>query len=212
MVAHRGRDAEPCRSSSEDPLLRGIARLGMSVSPLLRRDGVAGNRERLLLSAVDLAALLRLPVGYRVARGRHRHDDRPARGFLRGRTLYLHAEHDERSLPPRKAGCPPRGAAMPRRRASRCAAARTSSRSFCRSGWSPTVCGRSPDAWTPVLVALLTLGRSRWSSGASFRARRCRRRGLPRARAPAGDNPEPTLEETRLALTAVASVLRRELP
>ena len=37
------------------PLLRGIARLGMSVSPLLRRDGVAGNRERLLLSAVVIS-------------------------------------------------------------------------------------------------------------------------------------------------------------
>ena len=40
------------------PLLRGLARLGMSVSPLLRRDGVAGSRERLLLTAVVLSPLL----------------------------------------------------------------------------------------------------------------------------------------------------------
>src|SRR5215211_1770137 len=39
------------------PLLRGLARLGMSVSPLLRSDGVAGTRERLLLTAVIFSPL-----------------------------------------------------------------------------------------------------------------------------------------------------------
>ncbi|TMK78881.1 MAG: hypothetical protein E6G45_04640, partial [Actinobacteria bacterium] len=39
------------------PLLRGLARLTLSVSPLLRRDGVAGRRERLLLTGVLLAPL-----------------------------------------------------------------------------------------------------------------------------------------------------------
>jgi len=39
------------------PLLRGLARLGMSVSPLLRRGGVAGQLERLVLFAVVLAPI-----------------------------------------------------------------------------------------------------------------------------------------------------------
>ena len=39
------------------PLLRGIARLGLSVSPLLRRGGVAGQLERLVLLGVLLAPI-----------------------------------------------------------------------------------------------------------------------------------------------------------
>ena len=73
------------------PLLRGLARLGMSVSPLLRSDGVAGARERLLLSAVILSPLffvflsdtasLVAGIAMTVAL---------LAWLLRGRTLYLH--------------------------------------------------------------------------------------------------------------------------
>ena len=57
------------------PLLRGIARLGMSVSPLLRRGGVAGQLERLVLFAVLLApiAFVFLPEPCGAGRG-NRHD------------------------------------------------------------------------------------------------------------------------------------------
>ena len=120
----------------------------------------------------------------------------------------------ERSLPPRKAACPPRGTAMPRRR-------RFSLR--CGTNFVALVLpvGLVADRlwpfattlWTPVLVALLTLGLTmelwRVVQGSSRRRHAFCAPGLALQRA---TTREPTLEETRLALTAVASVLRRELP
>ena len=77
------------------PLLRGLARLTMSFSPLLRRDGVAGTKERIFLTAVLLAptlfvfisGTLTLVAGFVMTGGM-------LAWLLRGRTLYLHgAEH-----------------------------------------------------------------------------------------------------------------------
>ena len=77
------------------PLARGLARLGMSVSPLLRRDGVAGQGERLVLLAVFLAPIafvflsgtVSLVAGILMSVGL-------LAWIMRGRTLYLHgAEH-----------------------------------------------------------------------------------------------------------------------
>ena len=62
------------------PLLRGIARLGMSVSPLLRRGGVAGRLERLvLLRGGACADRVRLPAQPCGAGRGNRDGHRPAR-------------------------------------------------------------------------------------------------------------------------------------
>jgi len=62
------------------PLLRGLARLAMSFSPLMQRGGVAGQRERILLTAVvavgalflGLTVLIVVTKGWREGRDRWR--------------------------------------------------------------------------------------------------------------------------------------------
>src|SRR5712691_7639043 len=77
------------------PLVRGLVRLGSSLSPLFRRTGVARPRERRLLALAIVAPLglvwaphwLGLAVGLVTTVGL-------IGWLLRGRTLYLHgAEH-----------------------------------------------------------------------------------------------------------------------
>ena len=70
----------------------------------------------------------------------------------------------------------------------------------------------APALWTPVVLAMLSLGLTMelWrvvqSSTVSMRIFLYPGLGLQRL-----TTREPTIDETRLALTAVASVLRREL-
>ena len=77
------------------PLMRGLIMLFASMSPLLRRSGVAGRRERPILFVALLAPFLliflpeamRMPIGLSATVGL-------AVWMLRGRTLRLHgAEH-----------------------------------------------------------------------------------------------------------------------
>ena len=71
----------------------------------------------------------------------------------------------------------------------------------------------APTLWTPVVVALLTLGLTmelwRVVQGSTLQAARAFL--VPGLALQRLTTREPTLDETRLALTAVASVLRREL-
>ena len=197
------------------PILRGIARLGASMSPLFRGGGVAGKREKLFLTAALLApcvfvlfsetATLIAGIVLSVAL---------LAWLLRGRTLYLHgAEH--RAIAAAEQGALAatwRGDARPSRFSLRCGT------NFVALvlpvglvadqfwPWAPTI-------WTPVVVALLTLGvsmelwrvvqRTSWSSIKGLL--------LPGLALQRLTTREPRLEETRIALTAVASVLRREL-
>jgi len=197
------------------PLLRGLARLGMSVSPLLRSDGVAGNRERLLLSAVILSPLffvflsdtasLVAGIAMTVAL---------LAWLLRGRTLYLHgAEH--RAIAAAEEGrlsATWEGQAAPSRFSLRCGT------NFVAlvlpiSILADRVWPFAPTLWTPVVVALLTLGLTmelwRVVQGSTLPAARAFL--VPGLALQRLTTREPTLDETRLALTAVASVLRREL-
>src|ERR1051325_808779 len=77
------------------PLLRGLARLSLSLAPLFRRAGVAGRREKPFLLAALIAPFLlfvlpggwRTPIALAVTLAM-------AAWMLRGRTLRLHgAEH-----------------------------------------------------------------------------------------------------------------------
>jgi uncharacterized protein YqhQ len=197
------------------PLLRGLARLGMSVSPLLRRDGVAGSRERLLLTAVLLSPIpfaflsgtASLVAGIVMTVGL-------LAWLLRGRTLYLHgAEH--RAIAAAEQGTLSAtwdGEAAPSRFSLRCGTnfvALVLPVGLLADRLWPF----APTLWTPVLVALLTLGLTMelWRVVQSSSLPAARAFLVPGLALQRLTTREPTLDETRLALTAVASVLRREL-
>jgi hypothetical protein len=197
------------------PLLRGLARLGLSVSPLLRRDGVAGTRERIILSAVILAPLLFVFLSDSLAFGLGVATTAGMLAWLlRGRTLYLHgAEHraiaaaEERQL-----GATWNGDAAPSRFSLRCGT------NFVAlvlpvGMLADRLWPFAPALWTPAVVAVLSIAvsmelwrvvqGSTWGPMKAFL--------LPGLALQRLTTREPTLEETRIALAAVASVVRREL-
>ena len=186
------------------------------MSPLYRGGGVAGRREKLFLTAALLA-----PCAF-VFFSRDRDPDRRHRAqrgvllawLLRGRTLYLHgAEH--RAIAAAEQGTLAatwRGEARPSRFSLRCGT------NFVALVLPVGLIAEqiwpfAPALWTPVVVALLTLGvsmelwrvvqGSRWSAPKGLL--------LPGLALQRLTTREPRLEETQVALTAVASVLRREL-
>jgi Protein of unknown function (DUF1385) len=198
------------------PLLRGLARLGMSISPLLRRDGVAGTRERLVLTAVLLSPLgfvflsetLTLVAGILMTVAL-------LAWLLRGRTLYLHgAEH--RAIAAAEEGrlsATWKGQAVPSRFSLRCGT------NFVAlvlpiGLLAERVWPFAPTLWTPIVVSLLTLALTMevWRVVQSSSLPAARAILLPGLTLQRLTTREPTLDETRIALTAVASVLRRELP
>lgn len=197
------------------PLLRGLARLGMSVSPLLRRGGVAGQLERLVLLAVVLApiAFVFLPSRAALVAGIVLSVGLIA-WLMRGRTLYLHgAEH--RAIAAAEEGLLGRtweGLARPSRFSLRCGT------NFVALAMPMALVADrlwpfAPALWTPVVVAMLSLGLTMelWrvvQDSTLTAARAFLAPGLALQRL---TTREPTIEETRIALTAVASVLRREL-
>ena len=197
------------------PFLRGLARLGLSVSPLLRRDGVAGRRERLLLTAVLLA-----PIFFVFIPGRATLVAGIVMTFgllawlLRGRTLYLHgAEH--RAIAAAEKGqlaATWEGAARPSRFSLRCGTnfvALVLPIGLVADRLWPF----APTLWTPLLLTVFSLGLSMelWRAVQGSTHRSARAFLLPGLGLQRLTTREPALDETRVALTAVASVLRREL-
>jgi len=187
----------------------------MSVSPLLRRGGVAGQLERLVLFAVVLApiAFVFLPSRAALVAGIVMSVGLIA-WLMRGRTLYLHgAEH--RAIAAAEEGLLERtweGKARPSRFSLRCGTnfvALVLPMSLVADRLWPF----APALWTPVVVAMLSLGLTMelWrvvQDSTLTAARAFLAPGLALQRL---TTREPTIEETRIALTAVASVLRREL-
>jgi len=197
------------------PLLRGLARLTLSVSPLLRRDGVAGRRERLLLTGVLLAPLFFVFLSGTATL---------IAGFvmtfvllawlLRGRTLYLHgAEH--RAIGAAEEGALTatwQGDAAPSRFSLRCGTnfvALVLPVGLIADRLWPF----APALWTPIVVAVLSLALSMelWRAVQGSTRRAARVFLLPGLALQRLTTREPSLADTRLALTAVASVLQREL-
>jgi len=193
------------------PLARGLARLGMSLAPLFKRSGVAGRRERPLLLAALIAPFLlfvlpgpwRTPIGLAATLAL-------AVWMLRGRTLRLHgAEHraiaavEERRLISTWAGT-----ARPTRFSPRCgtnfAALAMPVTWFADRFWPLT-----PALWTPVAVTAVALAATMevWRFA---QVRQLRVLLLPGLALQRLTTREPALEETRVALRAVASVLERE--
>jgi uncharacterized protein YqhQ len=198
------------------PLLRGLARLTMSFSPLLRRDGVAGTKERIFLTAVLLAptlfvfisGTLTLVAGFVMTGGM-------LAWLLRGRTLYLHgAEH--RAIAAAEQGALTdtwEGDAKPSRFSLRCGTnfvALVLPVGLVANQLWPF----AQTLWTPLVVAVLSLAVSMelWRAVQSSTHRSARFFLLPGLALQRLTTREPSLDETRLALTATASVLRRELP
>jgi hypothetical protein len=197
------------------PLLRGLARLSMSVSPLLRRDGVAGRNERLVLTAVLLAPIFfvflsgtaSLVAGIVMT-------VTLLAWLLRGRTLYLHgAEH--RAIAAAEHGqlaATWRGDAAPSRFSLRCGT-NFVALVFPVGLLADRLWPFAPALWTPIVVAVLSLALSMelWRAVQSSTRRAARVFLLPGLAMQRLTTREPDLDETRLALTAVASVVQREL-
>jgi hypothetical protein len=196
------------------PLARGLARLAASMSPLFRGRGVAGGRERLFLAAALVApfALVFAPHWVGFAAGAVTTGALLA-WLLRGRTLYLHgAEHRAiEAIETRRLRDTWNGAARPSRFSLRCGTNFTAL-------LLPVavVSGRlwplPATALTPLVVSVLSLALSMelWQivQGSQRVARVALLPGLGLQRL---TTREPRLDETRVALTALAAVLRREL-
>ena len=194
------------------PLARGLVRLGLSLSPLFRRSGVAGRREKPLLAAALIAPFLlfllpgalRLPIGLATTLGL-------AAWMLRGRTLRLHgAEHraigavEERNLIDTWAGI-----AHPTRFSRRCGtnfAALAMPMTWLADRFWPL----APELWTPLVVTGVALAATMevWRF---VQARQLRILLVPGLALQRLTTREPALEDTRIALRAAASVLAREL-
>jgi hypothetical protein len=204
----------PPRALRRIPLVRGLLRLGSSLSPLFRGSGVARRRERLFLLIALLAPLALafvsnragLFVGLVLTCGLFF-------WLLRGRTLFLHgAEHraiaaaEERALMQTWTG-----AAKPSRFSTRCgtnfAALLLPVATVGERAWPlPTA------ALTPLVVMVLSLAVTMelWQLVQASTHRAARVFLLPGLALQRLTTREPTVDETQVALTAVASVLRRE--
>jgi uncharacterized protein YqhQ len=197
------------------PLLRGLAKLAAALSPVFRRPGVARRRERRILLTLLVAPLgfVLLPAAVTWA----------AWAVLtlalvlwlfRGGTLRLHgAEHRAiAAAEERRLAATWSGSVRPSRFAARCGtnfAALVVPVTLVADSFWPF----APAVYTPALVTMLSLALTMelWRAVQSSRARIARVFLLPGLALQRLTTREPSLEDTRLALAAVAAVLRREL-
>ena len=192
------------------PLLRGLLRLGAALSPIVRRRGVVGARERAFLGAVIVASFLffalpeplELVAGIVVAL-------LMLLWMLRGRTLNLHgAEHRAiRAVEDRSLCAAFAGDARPSRFAYRCGT------NFAALVLPVAILGNLVWPLPAPAVALLSIAFTMefWLAIESSTRRIARVFLLPGLALQRLTTREPTLAETRVALRAAESVLRREL-
>jgi Protein of unknown function (DUF1385) len=202
--------------ASRLPLVRGLARLWASLAPLFRGRGVARRGERIFLGGAVVAPLLLfvLPedVAFFAGLGLT-----AALLFwlLRGRTLRLHgAEHRAiAAVEERRLAATWTGDARPSRFAARCGT------NFAALVLPVTVLAER--IWplptsalvTPLAVTLVSLALTMelWRLVQSSERRALKLLLLPGLALQRLTTREPSLADTRLALVATASVLRREL-
>jgi uncharacterized protein YqhQ len=197
------------------PLVRGLLRLSLALAPLFRGTNVARPRERLFLMAavivpfslVFLPQAAALPIAIVLA-------VLLLGWMLRGRTLFLHgAEH--RAIAAAEAGALAAawdGLAKPSRFSRRCGtnfAALVLPVSVAADHLWPLPVA----AYTPFAVTLISLALTMelWEFVQASRHRVTRVFLLPGLALQRLTTREPAVEETQVALNAVASVLRREL-
>jgi uncharacterized protein YqhQ len=187
----------------------------MSLSPLFSRSGATRRRERLLLILAVVApfGFVFLPdrvgffAGIAITIGL-------LAMLLRGRALALHgAEHRAiAAVEERRLAATWRGEARPTRFSPRCGtnfAAIALPMTFVADRFWPL----APAVWTPALVvaASLALSMELWRFVQASARRPVKALLLPGLGLQRLTTREPRLDETRVALAAVESVLRREL-
>jgi Protein of unknown function (DUF1385) len=208
-----GRMPQAPRALRAVPLARGLVRLAASLSPLFKRTGVARGRERLFLAVAIVAPLALVFTPHWIGLTVGGLTTFALLGWLlRGRTLFLHgAEHRAiAAAEERRLIATWNGDAFPSRFSLRCGT------NFAALLMPVAVFGGRlwplpATAVTPLVVSVLALALTMelWLlvQGSRRVARVVLLPGLALQRA---TTREPELEETRVALTAVASVLRRE--
>jgi hypothetical protein len=197
------------------PLVRGLLRLAASLSPLFRRTGAARRPERLVLAAALIAPLAFVFVSSTAA---------SVAGLaltavvlvllLRGRALALHgAEHRAiAAAEERRLGATWDGRAAPSRFSPRCgtnfAALAMPIALGTQALWPLALA-----VWTPFVVLLISLAVTMelWQVVQSSSRRALRTLLWPGLALQRVTTREPSLADTRIALTAVAAVLEREL-
>ena len=197
------------------PLVRGLARLSASLSPLFRKTGVARDRDRAILGGalvlpfgfVFLPETVGLAVGLALTAIL-------LAWLFRGRTLSLHgAEHRAIGAAEERHLCSTwTGEARPSRFSARCGtnfAALVLPVTFVAERLWPLTAA----FYTPVVVTLVSLAFSMelWLVLQALPRRLARLFLLPGLCLQRLTTREPTLAETRVALRAVDAVLRREL-
>ena len=210
-----GRMPQPPESLQRVPLARGLLRLWSALAPVLRPGGVAPSRERYLI----LTALL-APLGLAVVGGPWS----TAAGILlslvllftilRGRALHLHgAEHRAiAAVEERRLTSTWNGSARPSRFSLRCGtnfAALALPVTFGADRVIPMV----PAFWSPLVVLVLSLALTMelWRLVQKSSRRFWHAFLLPGLALQRVTTREPRLDETQVALRAVAAVLRHEL-
>ena len=210
-----GQMSKPPEFLQRLPLARGLSRLWASLAPVLRPGGVAPSRERYLILAAIFAPLgLAFLGGLWSTLGGIGVTLLLLCTILRGRALHLHgAEHRAiTATEERRLAATWRGAAEPSRFSPRCGtnfAALALPVTFLADRVLPL----GPAFWSPLVIMVLSLAltmelwrlvqrSSRWFWHAFL---------LPGLALQRLTTREPRLDETQVALTAVAAVLRREL-
>jgi uncharacterized protein YqhQ len=196
------------------PLVRGLVRLGASLSPVFRRTGIARGRERWFLvvavlapvSLVFLPHVARFAIGIAVTVAL-------VGWLLRGRTLSLHgAEHRAiAAAEERRLGATWSGGARPSRFSPRCGT------NFSALLLPVAILGQrfwplETATFTPLVVSVLSLAVTMelWQLVQASSRRALRVFLIPGLALQRVTTREPRLDETRVALRAVASVLARE--
>ena len=209
-----GRMPATTRRLRRVPLVRGLVRLAASLSPLFRRAGVAKKRERLFLAVAVFAplALVWAPSTVRMTVVATLTVALMA-WLLRGRTLFLHgAEHRAiAAAEERRLRATWLADARPSRFSPRCGtnfAALLMPVSVLAQHFWPL----GTAAFTPLVVTILSLAVTMelWQLVQASSSRAARALLVPGLLLQRLTTREPELDETRVALRAVASVLRRE--
>jgi uncharacterized protein YqhQ len=197
------------------PLLRGLARLASSLTPLFRGGGVARRRERIVLAAAAVLPFAFFFAPAYVANAMGIVLTVGLIGFLfRGRTLFLHgAEHRAiAAVESRQLVSTWEGSSRPSRFALRCGT-NFAALAIPVTVFADRVFPLDFPIVTPLVVTLLSLALTMelWLAVQASASRFSRVLLLPGLGLQRLTTREPALDETRIALTAVASVLRREL-
>jgi hypothetical protein len=214
-TVREGSMPRPARLFRRLPLARGLVRLGLALAPLLSRSGSASRRERLLVLAALVLPFffVALPSGWDVAAG-VAVAVALLGALLRGRALALHgAEHRAiAAAEERRLISTWENLGRPSRFSPRCGtnfAAIALPTAFAAERVWPA----SPALWTPVVVSSLALAVSMeiWRLVQAAEHGPLKLLLLPGLALQRLTTREPRPDETRVALTALASVLRREL-